>query len=540
MAGHPLGPNKVLTKIKAIVPWLGLVAVYVFLIFFVAMKCDQLLNSDMSSELLLAKQIAEEGNLLSPNFYYSTELRIFNVQIIFAFLFAFFQDWVTVRIVGTATLCLVLLVSLFYFCSSVGLKKQFPLLGIVALVPISVEYARFVLIGLYYIPYLVLALLILGAFFRLRLNGLDRRNVAHTALLFLLSFLYGLQGTRGILVLFLPLLVASLVSMLITGWQDRISKKALILSMSVCVIAGVGFLINSLCLSTLYSFKDYSILTWTGFTFSAVELFIQYCFELFGFVAGASLLTAEGIVNVAVFCLLCAGIYSTVRLVEQYEPDSTVGFFTTWFISGFFLLLFASVFFDLHFNPRYLIPVLFFLLPVIALALGRRELGETKELLRRILLAVCVIGLTAQGILTYLTISTWDITQEQKKVTEYLVEKGLDQGYASYWNANVLTELSDGELDVFVWGASGDDNADSFDSLQQRFQWNQSKAHDEEIGAPNYFFLFKRNELYAESGLGPYLRTHAKPSYDSNEYVIYEYADIKQLLDACDLDQNKQ
>ena len=53
-----------------------------------------IINSDMSSEMVLAKQLAEEGKwMLSDNWYYSTELRVVNTQLISAFIFRFTDNW---------------------------------------------------------------------------------------------------------------------------------------------------------------------------------------------------------------------------------------------------------------------------------------------------------------------------------------------------------------------------------------------------------------------------------------------------------------
>lgn len=35
-------------------------------------------------------------------------------------------------------------------------------------------------------------------------------------------------------------------------------------------------------------------------------------------------------------------------------------------------------------------------------------------------------------------------TKELEEITDYLEEKEINTGYATFWNANILTELSDG------------------------------------------------------------------------------------------------
>ena len=69
------------------------------LIWFVVVLFDYkygkaYLDSDMASEMVLAKQLNTEGVLLSKNWYYSTELRIFgNAQLLRIFLLLFPNNW---------------------------------------------------------------------------------------------------------------------------------------------------------------------------------------------------------------------------------------------------------------------------------------------------------------------------------------------------------------------------------------------------------------------------------------------------------------
>ena len=59
-------------------------------ILFINARIDFLLNSDDSSELVLGRLLASENRLLSKNWYYSTELRVVNTQIFYAFFFKLF------------------------------------------------------------------------------------------------------------------------------------------------------------------------------------------------------------------------------------------------------------------------------------------------------------------------------------------------------------------------------------------------------------------------------------------------------------------
>src|SRR5699024_2994800 len=79
-----------------------------------------LLDSDMSSDLLLGYVLRKEHTLLSTNWFYSTELRVFHNHLVFAPPFFLFDNWLQVRTIGTAIILLGMLASCWYFCRQAG------------------------------------------------------------------------------------------------------------------------------------------------------------------------------------------------------------------------------------------------------------------------------------------------------------------------------------------------------------------------------------------------------------------------------------
>ncbi|MGB4798657.1 MAG: hypothetical protein WBP27_09610, partial [Gemmiger qucibialis] len=120
------------------------------------------LDADMASEQLLANLLAQEGGVMSTNWYYSTELRVLNTQLVMAPLFRLFTSWHTVRVVGSVVLILLYLAAWFWFGRSAKLKYS-GLLGAGLLVlPYGALYRQYVLEGLYYIPHIAISFVVLG------------------------------------------------------------------------------------------------------------------------------------------------------------------------------------------------------------------------------------------------------------------------------------------------------------------------------------------------------------------------------------------
>ena len=74
-------------------PWVWLALMFVIYIVYLNAHATQHLDSDMSSEMVLAKLLAGEGGILSENWYYSTELRVLNIQIVLSFFFRIFSPF---------------------------------------------------------------------------------------------------------------------------------------------------------------------------------------------------------------------------------------------------------------------------------------------------------------------------------------------------------------------------------------------------------------------------------------------------------------
>ena len=61
---------------------------------------------------------------------------------------------------------------------------------------------------------------------------------------------------------------------------------------------------------------------------------------------------------------------------------------------------------------------------------------------------------------------------QQAKAATWLTENGYTQGYATFWNGNLLTELSDGKLDVVLYASW---------KSRKPYEWMQTIQH---VNAP--------------------------------------------------------
>ena len=79
---------------------------FLLLLVFLWFRMDHLLNSDISTQLLLSKFLRDEHALLSKNWFYATELHVLGYNLVFEPLFFLSSNWKLVRFVGQTELYL--------------------------------------------------------------------------------------------------------------------------------------------------------------------------------------------------------------------------------------------------------------------------------------------------------------------------------------------------------------------------------------------------------------------------------------------------
>ena len=115
------------------------------------------------------------------------------------------------------------------------------------------------------------------------------------------------------------------------------------------------------------------------------------------------------------------------------------------------------------------------------------------------------------------------INPDLEPVSEFLVANGYTKGYASFWNGNVLTEWSNGSIEVWV--------TNDFNTLQS-YQWLQKQSHcyppQGEIFVLTSKSELKENNLELLMSLSDVVYPFNDDESDHN-YVVMIYDDIVEL-----------
>ena len=464
--------NKAVVKWQRILPWLVLVAALAFSIGIYARSGRHNLDADMSSEMVLAQLLNDEGRLLTDSWYYSTELRILSPVPLYQLGLMLFDSWHAARMFAVTLVLLAFVASVLYMTRAMGLGEAGVYAAAALVLPLSHYYALLMTFGVFYTPYVSLACVLLGLTLRLdEAKGRVRRFV----LLLLLSFWGGLMGVRLLMQCAAPLALAATLAMIGRARRCESVREAAHTEQGAMFVGAAvvgaatlaGYLVNHLVLARLFDFNDYSGSLLRTFSVSGFLKQIESIAEYLGFRANQRMLSlggAAGMAAIAVVILIGASLWAMlsgrvpcgvrIRFAALFTACALVlGMLVSSMITGAagyymtaFVMAVISAFIFLEVLPCRLAPLRAAMLLALALVFALEARAYVAAELR--------VG---------------DANYEE--VADWLVDNGYTHGFATFWNGNLLTEASDGRLEVYVFDQWED--AGLFKWLQKKSHWTQ-------------------------------------------------------------------
>ena len=416
-----------------------LIAEILLMVYMTWQYGAQWLDSDDSAEMILAELLSREGAILSKNWYYSTELRVFNTQLVMAPLFCLFSDWHVVRTVGTGILLVMLLSSYLFFCRSVSLGKSLIYLAPLIVWPFSFVYLDFVLYGLYYIPHLVIIFLSLG----LCLND-SPKQILRLCALTALSFVAGLGGLRLVAVCYIPLVAATFVSLFPRfRLNDLAASKFFFRSLFAVIAAFAGLVVNHMLLVKSYSFVTLSSLHLALPRWGKIVSIIKSIPSFLGLVRPD--FSSPSVVVFLFSGLLCLIIcLMSFRLIKHWRslPQETQ-ILLTYFLFSILITASAPIISTQGWSNRYMI------LPGIGyLVLIAAYIDQFKSVtsIRKILCVFILITELFAGFYQCFTFAQTKKLPIKNAAFAYILNSGMKFGFGDWDTSDVLTELSNGRI----------------------------------------------------------------------------------------------
>ncbi len=508
---------------------------------------DHWLDSDMAAEMIFSKLIAEEGGLLTTkNWYYSTEFRVLYTQLFMVPLFHVFEDWHVIRTITNILTYLLMLGSYYYFMKPLRVSRTAVVLSsVILLLPFSETFVIHMQMGNTYMPHVIIIFFCFGMF--LRLSGQEKifqmKNWLTVVCYILLSVVCGMSGVRYMLALQAPLVLTALCYVMkskefqavrekvsLQGVKEVLSAERLnylVYSVLGAFCALVGYVLNMAVIAKKFPFQTYDVTNFIkvfqGVLVERIQDTIGNLLMLFGYIEEKGFLSLRGLISLIAFALLTGIVLlvrRTGRLLKQVTPKETKSLGHKRFIQWFFVIAFVLNTFVFLFTTstivsRYYITVFMFVLPLLCIYFELEKLP-----LDKILVIVFLCG--CLGLSTLKCVYSFvdkDKNLEEKKVAAYLEQEGYTFGYASYWNANILTELTNGAVEVA--------NILNVEDMSY-FRWSSPmKYYEEGYHTGKTFLLLTKEETlkFADSeavALGQIV-------YEDEEYTVLHFDSVSQI-----------
>lgn len=409
-------------------------------------------TADDASELVLARMLARDGGILSANWYYSTELRILNTQLIYSLLFRFLTNFKVIRILGQVILTVIFLAS-YYFClCSIDSKlagNRFWKTAFLLVLPIGWPWL-FLIMKTYYIPHVAITFLALGMACQMQKEDTeDRKKLILLICGGLLAFVAGLEGIRHIQLAYLPLILSSVWlwwnALEDTGWslKDFRIPKGSFANLCWFLCAAAGYLVNTKVLSKVYFFKSYDEQKFTEILgMENIQNSLNGFLEVTGYTGEKEMLSAGGLCNaiaVVFLCFMLLFLLSIVINMKKYEQEDQL-------ILSFLVLSFGlTMFICTSLNSVVSRWIMACVAPMVLLFMFLEGYPAMK---RYVLLGgfYCIALLLGSN--TYYEIKADHENDSIRNVYEFITENDYSYGYSTFWAGNLLTELTNGEFET--------------------------------------------------------------------------------------------
>lgn len=445
-----------------------------FLMIFAASTVGSYtMDSDMASEILLAKEGWASKTFWPRVWNYSTEFRLLNTQLLTVPLFAFTDNWIVIKTLSAFLNLLLVPLLLFFILDQLEIKNFWlkTILCLLAFVPWSERSWQVIQFGSYYIPHVVLSWVFIGAYIWILKNecktevSKSKKFKTVKVLFFVLSFISGLSSIRYILQFVLPLFIVMIsleVGKIVAEKREFkikevfVENRGIFYSFAALVLSGFGYIANSLVLSKLYSFANFNTMKFNNFNEVPLMQWIGGYFSVCGYQNNVSVFTPSGICNVLVFVFFSFAILSVISYLKaERGADSEVGFdFKRIFVlySIVVLVFNTFVFVNTDYYARYLVTIILAVFPIFAIIAESEKVSLIKRSI--LILSMSVLMLTVSFTVysklfsTELRIGDSGKNVERLEIAKFLVDEGYTFGYAKFWETNVYSYLTNDKIEM--------------------------------------------------------------------------------------------
>lgn len=508
-------------------PYLILLAACVFSVSLFALLGEHNLDADMASEMVLADQLNQEGALLAKGWYYSTELRVVSPLPFYQLGLLLFDSWHAARTFAVALLVPLLAVSFLYLMRSFGFGKPMVYCAACLVLPVSLTSMSLLVFGQFYSMYFILICLLLGTLVRTARRTLPR-PIGY-ALLFALGVWGGANGVRMLMMFAAPMGLAAFFLLFSRLRTCKTVREALatreaahfLLALLTCVAILCGYLFNTLVLSEHYAFKSFSDTKFYNLNWDELLTQLNHWPQYFGFTNRVTLISLDGLINALAFAIVVAMVFSTARLLMQLsrlsEDERLLLFFTVFSVIIGLMMNCMTIYGSMIglFTISYYLPGFLLLFSMVFIHVEKTPM-QLKGMKSALLLCMCAVF--ALQSVQYVRKNLRASDAEYETTAQYLLDNGYANGFSTFWNANLMTEATDGQIEVYTY---------DYWTSPELYAWLQKKSHLEQLpeGKVFVFVDYKEAAEYA-----PLARPENLLCEVYNGY-LYTYDSAQEVVD---------
>lgn len=521
-----------LHRLWQVLPWLWMAAAYLFDLWYQLVPGKWIVDSDLASEMILSDLLNKEGTIISHNWFYSTELKVVNLQWFYRLgLLIFPNDWHLARTFGMAITLALFAAAMLFFVKCAGLGRAGLWMVGTLLWPFGQHYLVYAIYGGYYLVYTFFYMLVLALVLR-SLNADKKHCALQWVLACVITAVAGMNGVKQLMVFHAPLCLAAAILLVLalhscgkTDWKaalDACRKEVRLLAASLvtALAAAAGYFVSNAVLSRMYDFKSYNFIVWNrDEDWFTLDRILMDFFHEFGYENGSGVFHFGGIAAAVGLLLGCWMFFCIVRLLLRLDKLERNDKLLVLLLVA--MLAVCGVAYT-YFHEYYLY---FWLMNMpVAIAVMAVEI-KTEDF--HILGARQLLGVGLAACFTLCAVST--VRQEQEHpylahkglntAAEWLVDNGYTQGYSTFWNGNAMTELTSGKLEVWTLQSLDRDDVPN---------WLQPKSHL--TTDPEHPFLLIDTETDGPAENAKLIQYgDCTEVYNDGRYVIYDFADADAL-----------
>ena len=517
-----------LHKVWQALPWLWMAAAYLFDLWYQLVPGKWIVDSDLASEMILSDLLNKEGTIISHNWFYSTELKVVNLQWFYRLgLLIFPNDWHLARTFGMAITLALFAAAMLFFVKCAGLGRAGLWMVGTLLWPFGQHYLVYAIYGGYYLVYTFFYVLVLALVLR-SLNADKKHCALQWVLACVITAVAGMNGVKQLMVFHAPLCLAAAILLVLalhscgkTDWKAALDAcrkevRLLVASLVTAVAAAAGYFVSNAVLSRMYDFKSYNFIVWNrDEDWFTLDRILMDFFHEFGYENGSGVFHFGGIAAAVGLLLGCWMFFCIVRLLLRLDKLERNDKLLVLLLVAMLAVCGISY---TYFHEYYLY---FWLMNMpVAIAVMAVEI-KTEDF--HILGARQLLGVGLAACFTLCAVST--VRQEQEHpylahkglntAAEWLVDNGYTQGYSTFWNGNAMTELTSGKLEVWTLQSLDRDDVPN---------WLQPKSHL--TTDPEHPFLLIDTETDGPAENAKLIQYgDCTEVYNDGRYVIYDFAD---------------